>query len=295
MEIEVKNNAEGTFKEEVFENGFMVFTCLHEGVEPLIVNKPIESSYIQFHFNLKGSATFNFNAGNYTYALKEEQVLLLYNPKQTLPLNLVVAPNTWMVSILISIQKFHSLFSADAGYIDFLNEENKDKKYYDDSALTPAMAVVLHQLIHTQLNKFIMPLYSKGKAYELLSLYFNKEDADVEQCPFLIDEENIVKIRKAKDIVLGKMAEPPGLQELANTVGLNIKKLKVGFKQLYGNTVYGFLFDYKMELARKMLESGSFNVNEISTKVGYSTPSHFIAAFKKKYGTTPKQYVMALR
>ena len=36
------------------------------------------------------------------------------------------------------------------------------------------------------------------------------------------------------------------------------------------------------------------NVNEVGMKVGYSTASHFIAAFKKKFGTTPKKYVMSL-
>ena len=41
------------------------------------------------------------------------------------------------------------------------------------------------------------------------------------------------------------MAEPPSLQELANEIGLNIKKLKEGFKQIYGDTVFSFLFDYK--------------------------------------------------
>ena len=69
--------------------------------------------------------------------------------------------------------------------------------------------------------------------------------------------------------------------------------LKEGFKQIYGTTVYGFLFDYKMELARKLLESGGHNVNEVGLKVGYSTASHFIAAFKKQYGTTPKKYIQS--
>jgi AraC-like DNA-binding protein len=49
-----------------------------------------------------------------------------------------------------------------------------------------------------------------------------------------------------------------------------------------------------MEVARKLLEAGNDNVNEVGHKVGYSTSSHFIAAFKKKYGTTPKKYVMSL-
>ena len=128
-----------------------------------------------------------------------------------------------------------------------------------------------------------------------MSLYFNRsEDPDAEQCPFLIDEENVLKIKKAKEIVIANMAEPPGLQELADQVGLNLKKLKTGFKQIYGDSVYSFLFDYKMESARKLLESGSYNVNEVGLQIGYSTSSHFIAAFKKKYGITPKKYLMNL-
>ena len=98
---------------------------------------------------------------------------------------------------------------------------------------------------------------------------------------------------KAKDTIIARMAEPPSLQELSDTIGLSLKKLKEGFKQIYGDTVYGFLFDYKMEVARKLLDSGDYNVNEVGFKVGYSTSSHFIAAFKKKYGTTPKKYIMA--
>jgi AraC-like DNA-binding protein len=84
------------------------------------------------------------------------------------------------------------------------------------------------------------------------------------------------------------------LQELADQVGLNLKKLKMGFKQIYGDTVYGILFDYKMDYARKLLDSGSYNVNEVGLKIGYSTGSHFIAAFKKKFATTPKKYLMSI-
>ena len=49
-----------------------------------------------------------------------------------------------------------------------------------------------------------------------------------------------------------------------------------------------------MELARKLLESGAHNVNEVGLKVGYSTASHFISAFKKQYGTTQKKYIQYL-
>ena len=90
------------------------------------------------------------------------------------------------------------------------------------------------------------------------------------------------------------MEEPPSLQALADEIELSLSKLKEGFKQLYGDTVYGYLLTHKMEVARRMLESGKYNVNEVGLKIGYSTASHFIAAFKKKYGTTPKKYLLSL-
>ena len=200
-----------------------------------------------------------------------------------------------MVSVLISIKKFHGLFSHEADYITFLSEGNQDKKYYKDGHISPSMAIVLNQLVNYNLNSTIKSLYFKGKAYELLSLYFNRgEEANIEQCPFLLDDSNVVKIKQAKDIMINRISEPPTLTELASEIDLSLKKLKEGFKQIYGTTVYGFLFDYKMEVSRKLLESGAHNVNEVGLKVGYSTASHFISAFKKQYGTTPKKYIQSL-
>ncbi len=292
--MELKNVAKGSFEETKIDDGFLVLTCQNENTTVEVVEREIDSNFIQFHFCSKGSSKFIFNEGRYALDILEENSLLLYNPQRDLPIHLEMNPNSWLVSVLISIKKFHALFSQEADYITFLSDDNKDKKYYKDGKISPSMAIVLTQLIHYNLNSSIKNLYFKGKAYELLSLYFNRsEDADIEQCPFLVDETNVIKIRKAKDIIISRMAEPPSLQELSEEIGLNLKKLKEGFKQIYGDSVYSFLFDYKMEVARKLLETGEHNVNEVGLKVGYSTSSHFIAAFKKKYSTTPKKYIQS--
>ncbi len=289
-----KSVAEGTFDEILLEDGFFVLTSKNDNDVVAILERDIDSSFIQFHFSTKGSAVFVFNQGTYTLDIKEDTSLLLYNPQRDLPIHLELQPHSWLVSVVVSIEKFHGLFSQDANYVTFLSEDNKDKKYYTDGKINPYMSVVLNQMISFNLNNSIKPLYFKGKVYELLSLYFNRnEDADIEQCPFLVDEVNVAKLKKAKDIITANMAEPPTLKELSQMVDLSLKKLKEGFKQIYGDTVYGFLFDYKMEVARKLLESGEHNVNEVGLKVGYSTASHFISAFKKKFGTTPKKYITA--
>jgi AraC-like DNA-binding protein len=290
-----KNIAKGAFEEVEIDKDFFVLTYQNESGVFETLEREIDSSFIQFHYCVKGSSKFIFNQGTYVLDIQDENSLLLYNPQRDLPIHLIVNPHSWLVSVLISIKKFHSLFSQEADYITFLSADNKDKKYYKDGKISPSMAIVLNQLINFNLNSSIKNLYFKGKAYELLSLYFNRsEDANIEQCPFLVDETNVIKIRKAKDIIISRMAEPPSLQELADEIQLSLKKLKEGFKEIYGDSVFSFLFDYKMEFARKLLESGSHNVNEVGLKVGYSTSSHFISAFKKKYGTTPKKYIMSV-
>jgi AraC-like DNA-binding protein len=290
-----KSVARGTFDEIDIENGFFVLTYKNESNQIERLERDIDSSYIQFHFCTKGAASFIFNQGNYSLDITEETSLLLYNPQRDLPIQLDLQPNSWLISLVISIKKFHSLFSQDADYVTFLSNDNRDKKYYTDGKISPSMAIVLNQLISFNLNSSVKQLYTKGKAYELLSLFFNRsEDANIEQCPFLVDEVNVAKLKKAKDIIIANISEPPTLKVLSETIDLSLKKLKEGFKQIYGDTVYGFLFDYKMEVARKLLESGDYNVNEVGLKVGYSTASHFIAAFKRKFGTTPKKYLMGL-
>jgi AraC-like DNA-binding protein len=285
----------GSNEEIKIDDDFILIRFQNDTDTPSVVERSVTMGLIQFHFGLKGKAKFSFNQGSYNLDLNEEKCLLFYNPQKELPLHVEVAPKSWLITVLISIKKFHGLFTSNAEHIPFLSTENQDKKYYDESDINPSMAIVLNQMFHYNLNPSIKNLYYKGKGYELLSLFFNRnEDPNAEQCPFLLDEENVLKIKRAKEIIIANMAEPPGLEELADQVNLSLKKLKMGFKQIYGDTVYGFLFDYKMDYARQLLDTGSYNVNEVGLKIGYSTGSHFIAAFKKKFGTTPKKYLMSL-
>ena len=291
----VKNIAEGSYRKLSLEEDRFILIIDNESTNIQKVTHPIDRSFIQFHFCLKGSGKFIFNEGRYALETSQDHSLLLYNTQTDLPLHLELRPGSQFVSLVMTIRSFHALFSSEAAYIPFLSEENKEKKYYAQDPIAPDVSVILNQLVNYNLHPSVTPLYLRGKVYELIALLFNRSDDTIlEQCPYLVDEDHLKRIRRAKEIIIERMSEPPGLKPLAEEVGLPLKKLKEGFKQVYGDAVYSFLFDYKMEYARKMLESQKFNVNEVGLKVGYSTASHFIAAFRKKFGTTPKKYVMSL-
>ncbi|MGX1024787.1 helix-turn-helix domain-containing protein [Psychroflexus sp. MBR-150] len=292
--MNLKNNAIGSEAVFEIEPNIIIVRLQNPSDDHAEFEYPIDESFIQFHFCLKGNISFGFNDGQYNLNVKEDKSLLLYNPNQKLPVNLKLYPKSSGVSAFISLKKLHELFSASTHYIDFLTEDNRDKKYYTEDQISASMAVVLSQILNFNLHPSVEHIYLKAKVYELLGLFFNKpEAADIEQCPFLIDEDNVRKIKMAKEIVIQHMANPPSLQELSAEVDLGLKKLKEGFKEIYGNTVYAYILDHKMEYARKLLEKGNKNVNEIGLTLGYSTASHFITAFKKKFGTTPKKYLQS--
>jgi AraC-like DNA-binding protein len=253
------------------------------------VDSLIRKGIIHFYFCLDGSATFGFGP-HYSREIVKGKNYFFYNPDKDLPFRLQLVPQTKMVFMTISLESLHKLFIHDA--LPLLKPENSNRKFYDEREIPSSLLLVLNQLLTTQLSESAQKLFYQGKFYELLSLYFSNRLPNTETCPFLNDEETVRKIKHSKEYLLKNMEAPPSLKELAKIAGLNEYQLKVGFKEIYGNTVFGFLLDHKLDHARILLDSAKYQVNEVAYQIGYTNPSHFIAAFKKKFGVTPKKYLM---
>lgn len=294
-ELTRKNNAKSSVDEILLEEGFILRFQQHPEDGPKSYHRELDKTYIQFHFCLNGNAQFSFNKGNYQLALKSEQSLLLFNTLQDLPIDVELRSKATLVSLLMTIRKFHAFFSTEAHYIKFLDPGSSQKKYYSQEHIPPAISIILSQLVKQKFHPSVSNLFYRGKALELLAYFFNRtEDTTLAQCPYMEDEDDVKRIRRAKDIIISRMSEPPRLPELARETGLSLKRLKSGFKQVYGTSVYGFLWEYKLDYARKLLETREYTVNDVGLRIGYSTASHFIAAFKKRYSTTPKKYLLSL-
>lgn len=158
----------------MIEDGFYVLKFQNEEDVNVNFSREINKKFIQFHFCLKGKGTFSFNQGSYSLNVTEENSLLLYNTQLDLPLDLKLDARSSIVSVVMTLRKFHSLFTAEADYIPFLSTDNKEKKYYAQEPFSPSIAVVLSQIINYNLHPSIKALYVKGKIYELIALYFNR-------------------------------------------------------------------------------------------------------------------------
>jgi AraC-like DNA-binding protein len=246
--------------------------------EGLIFRSQVNKNIIHFYFCLEGTAVFGFGP-HYSRTIEKQRNYFFYNPDMDLPFQLQMAPQTRIVALSIKLESLHKLFTHDG--LPFLKPENAKSKLYDERDIPASLLVVLNQIFTVNLSESAEKLYYHGKVLEILGLYFSEKQPDTEACPFLNDQETVRKIKHAKEYLLKHMDAPPGLKELAKTAGLNEYQLKVGFKEIYGNTVFGYLLEHKLDHSRVLLDSSRYQVNEVAYQIGYANPSHFIAAFKK--------------
>ena len=253
------------------------------------VESILKQRIIHFYFCMEGSALFAFGP-QYSREITQHKNYFFYNPDKTVSFQLQLRPQTKMVFMTISLESLHKLFVHDT--LPLLKPENINQKFYDEREIPSYLLVVLNQLFTANLSESAAKLYFQGKTFELLSLYFSHREPNTESCPFLNDQEIVRKIKHAKEHLLKNVDAPPSIKELAKFAGLNEHQLKAGFKEIYGNSVFAFLLEHKLDHARLLLDTMKYQVNEVAFQTGYTNPSHFIAAFKKKFGVTPKKYLM---
>jgi AraC-like DNA-binding protein len=168
----------------------------------------------------------------------------------------------------------------------------KTDHYYDKKTISYAAKMAIVQMLGCPFQGITRKIYLESKALELVALQmdaliFNHDSVRDANPSQRVETDRIYEARK---IILDCYRSPPSLGELSRKVGLNEFKLKKGFLRVFGNTVFGCLYDYRMELARQHIEEGKKSVKEIAYSVGYKSTSRFSDAFKRKFGARPTRY-----
>ena len=269
------------YSESKFLNGLKVFNTF-EG-----------SHYFIMHFQLKGGANYKLrgldmnnsqegfnniwglcnNKGGYLQA--KEGVL---NSSMT-----VVFDDDYLKNIAVRhsalLDKYYTKYCKREPF--YLRKKN--------IPTTGEMKLILSQLQNMDLMGYAKDIYAESKVLELLALQLHCIDSlNKNKCNMVYPRNyNIDKIHEARVLLLSDINNPPTINDLSRITGLNEKKLQFGFKEVYNQTIYGCLFEHKMDLARRLLLDTEKTIYEIALECGYEHVSHFTTAFKKRFGITP--------
>jgi transcriptional regulator GlxA family with amidase domain len=83
--------------------------------------------------------------------------------------------------------------------------------------------------------------------------------------------------------------EPLSIGQIACHMNTTPTTLQRHFRQALGITVFDFLQQERLRLARHALESEGLSVTQAAAMAGYANPGSFSTAFRRYFGLTPRQ------
>lgn len=182
-------------------------------------------------------------------------------------------------SIDITFKTNTNLVIPSACYISNFSSLYNDKP-------TTLLTVVLHSNDQLELeNDFKQSLIKTASRNRKVSDGALSKDS-IRKIKLSFDD--IKKLQKGRDIIINNLEKDfPSLKDFALQLGTNEFKLKYGFKELYGTSVYRFLKEERLRKSKMLIQHSELPLKSISQMVGFKSFPHFSRAFKKRYSYTP--------
>lgn len=100
-----------------------------------------------------------------------------------------------------------------------------------------------------------------------------------------------VEMAKQIEAVVSKdLARQHTAREFAERFSVSESSVKNYFRGVYGQSILQYAAHCRMQHAAELLASTTLSVIEIAGRVGYGNQSKFSAAFRKKFGLSPREY-----
>jgi len=246
---------------------------------------------VTLYFNIKGKTTIGNKHFERPFELGKYQHNLFYSQTGGGTIkNEELSVNTFMIQ-----------FTKDA-FLRVTQDANEALKRFGDKVtegktvalcnnslfMDINMLNVINAIVNCKYQDSLKKMFLLSKSIELLVLqaeaYNSFQNAGPRYLKTEYDKERVIY---AREYLIRHLDMPPSLSELSKVAGINEYKLKKGFKEIFGNTVFGYLSDTRLELAKTDLLEKKKSAAEIAFELGYSSAQHFSNAFKKKFGVPP--------
>lgn len=102
--------------------------------------------------------------------------------------------------------------------------------------------------------------------------------------------QELERLEKMLNYLNMHFTEVISLQDLADQVHLSREVCCRLFKKMTGKTITGYLEEYRINKSFSLVQSGQYSMIQITEMVGFSNPSRFASAFRKRFGCNPGEY-----
>nr|WP_314751645.1 AraC family transcriptional regulator [uncultured Capnocytophaga sp.] len=251
---------------------------------------------VRFYFVTKSQKGIHVDIDGQIFTAKQGEHNVFFCKDECFGRDIFLKNDTMeVITIAISEEEFAQIAqqypdSFMAIYKRYQSEDNFLLSCQGGFLTSMQMQTVLQQLNNTELLGNAAGVYADLKVLELFLLQFHQMDTQKYQnYQYCKTHMDIDKIYEVSERLIHNLRYTPSISELAREIGMNEKKLCYGFKEVFGNTIFGYLYDYKMQLAQQLLLHTDKPISEIAYQCGYEHLSHFSTAFKRKFGLSPQE------
>lgn len=258
------------------------------------ISQPTSSKndVVRLHFGLKGAYHFSCKQLNKSFDLLPGHHNMMYSKGFDM-----IVHNKSLELETFAIQFPKDLFVRIIGessdpLLHFAKHINQGKSVLFTEkwgSLNPAINSAIQEIIHCKYDGELKKIFLLSKSVELLVLTASGSSIDPAQKNERLKRSHAIheKLMAVKDIINSQVTNPPNLSEIATMVGLSEFNLKQGFMDNFKTTVFGYLTDQRLNLARQTLLDTKKTTAELALQLGYAKTQYFNNAFKKKFGITP--------
>ncbi|WP_157843156.1 helix-turn-helix transcriptional regulator [Bacillus sp. FJAT-42315] len=247
---------------------------------------------IELSFCLKGASVYTLN-GKEAQMRADISQLFFFKDVQIRRRN-KAEEHMIVLEIKLSLQALEELMAdvPDHIRVDFFKIIGSESVRSFLGEISPAVQLILHQILTCPYQHPLKRLFLESKVLELITIYFQQYFYEWTQCKSAssLKASDVKKLYQARELLVEQIDQSLTLVEIARKVGLNDFKLKKGFKEVFGHTVFGYLREQRMKQAIVLLQKRELNIGQIALTVGYTNPSHFAAAFRKQFGVNPSEF-----
>ncbi|WP_431809109.1 helix-turn-helix transcriptional regulator [Brevibacillus agri] len=157
--------------------------------------------------------------------------------------------------------------------------------------VTPAIQKCVHDMFFCTYQGPLKRLYMESKAMEIIALVsqgFSKPTATHGRTH--LRKQDMEIIAGVRETILRNLENPYSIRQLSRLAGINECKLKQGFREMYGMSIFEQVRQARLEKALALMETEQLTIGQAAASVGYSNASNFTAAFRKQYGCNPSEY-----
>ncbi|MGG7665587.1 helix-turn-helix transcriptional regulator [Dyadobacter sp. BHUBP1] len=248
---------------------------------------------VNINFQMSGHMNTRFTGIAREVGMKPHQHNLIFSPEGSFRNTVRAGEQVEMFHISLRKKYFSELIGCEDRWSERAQESLlKDRPFAGaelNAGMTPYMQKLIGDIKQCGQAGAMQRLMLQSKVLELVALHLGQLQAGTSCAPGLTVGE-IGRLNELKAYLDVHFLEDLSLPQLSRLCLLNEFKLKKGFRELFGTTVFAYLRKLRMDFAVNLLLDSSKSIDHISDMLGYEHPQHFSTAFKRYHGSPPSSF-----